>query len=109
MYVCYYARAHADLLTCVTHVATRYARGRLLCSDLHIPMESTGPGQRESERERESHEEEKGREEDEKKGAFAQHLPDYSFRRPGGFTDGERLRQRKNQRRSDRDEENGAP
>lgn len=64
---------------------------------------------RERAKERESHEEEKGREEDEKKGAFAQHLPDYSFRRPGGFTDGERLRQRKNQRRSDRDEENGAP
>lgn len=76
----------------MTHVATRYARGRLLCSDLHTPMESMGYGREIEATKR------KENKKDEKKRAFAQHLPDYSFRRPGGFTDGKRVRQRQSSR-----------
>lgn len=54
-----------------------------------------GVWKRERERETTKRKENK---KDEKKRAFAQHLPDYSFRRPGGFTDGKRVRQRQSSR-----------
>lgn len=100
MYVCYYVHAHADLLTCVTHVATRSERGRLLCSDLHTPMESTGI---EIERVAKEEREREGR----KREAFAQHLPDYSFQRPGGFTDGQRVKERRAEKEKERERGKG--
>lgn len=84
-------------------MAARYALGRVLRGDLHTPMERVVGIEREREKERHHREKrertrrtrekkEKKKEEKKKGSAFAQHLPDYSFRRPGGFTDGKRVR-----------------